>query len=333
MSVDLQQLDEPALRDFVYRVEQRLEEVVEDERDTAGGDRIRSGARHLGLAPAAKRARPRLVYHFGRLTHVSVPRLVPIAVAAELVHTASLLHDDVVDAGTERRNRETVNVRWDNITAVLTGDAMLCHALTILRPFPEAARNRAVDVVAEMTRSILHEVTSRGKTDLARSDWEEIAEGKTGALFGWCGAAPALTGDYADLADRLDTCGRRLGIAFQLADDLKDLVDIDAGKDPFADLRNGHPSYPVICALDEDATLHEDLEHLWADLEATDGSASGTPSVESIASRILETDAIDETRDRVRREVDRALEALGDHTETAGGAQIVEWAERLCANI
>lgn len=334
MSVDLQKLEEPGLQDFVVRVEERLEDIIEQGSETEGGDRIRAGSRHLGLAPAAKRARPLLAFHFGRLSGLTAERVVPLAAAAELVHTASLLHDDVVDAGTERRNRTTVNTRWNNVTAVLTGDALLCSALVELRDYSAEISNRAVDVVAEMTRSILHEVTARHRTDISRDDWRHIAEGKTGALFGWCGAAPAIDRDAGEFAEQFDACGRRLGLAFQLADDLKDLIDFESGKDQFADIRNGNPSYPLICAVDERPEIGRELEELW-ETDDSDGAAgsgsSRTP--EGIAEAILETDALDETRSRIEHEVDRALEALGDQANRPGGTQIATWAEQLCAAI
>jgi len=334
VTVDLQKLDEPGLRDFVARVEQRLEAIIGREEQTEGGERIREGARHLGLAPAAKRARPRLTFQFGRLSDLGPDRTVPLAAAAELVHTASLLHDDVVDAGTERRERSTVNARWNNVTAVLTGDAMLCSALVELRAYTTEVSDRAVDVVAEMTRSILHEVTARQRTDLDRDDWSHIAEGKTGALFGWCGAAPALEQGDGGLAERFDRCGRRLGLAFQLADDLKDLIDFESGKDKYADIRNGNASYPLVCAVEESPDIGRRLRRLWEALDSQpEAREREVPSPEEIAEDVLGTGAVDETRDRIEREVDRALDALGDQADRPGGTQIAAWAEQLCATV
>jgi len=333
VTADLQKFEEPRLRDFVGRVEERLEATIDDTSETAGGERLRESSRHLTLAPAAKRARPRLTFHFGRLVELSVDRTVPLAAAAELVHTASLLHDDVVDAGTERRERETVNTRWNNVTAVLTGDALLCNALVELRDYTAAISDRAVDVVYEMSRSILHEVTARNRTDVSRDDWRHIAEGKTGALFGWCSAAPALETGREELADRLDTCGRRLGLAFQLADDLKDLTDFESGKDRYADIRNGNPSYPLVCAVDETPEIGEMLRAYWRAEADSDASDAAVVRPETIAERVHSTDAIFETRNRIEREVDRALVALGDQAERPGGERIADWARRLCAAV
>jgi octaprenyl-diphosphate synthase len=310
---------------FVGRVESRLQELTADSGDSEyrGAHILSEASSYLTMAPSAKRARPRLVYHFGRALDRPGDELVALAVAAEFVHTASLLHDDVVDAGSERRDRPTVNVRWNNITAVLSGDALLCAALEQLERMPPAITARAVDVVSEMTRSIMHEVDARRRTDLDWRDWEIVAEGKTGALFGWCGLAAALAADRPELVDRFDTCGRRLGIAFQLADDIKDLIDFDSGKDRFADIRNGNPSYPLIRAIEEDAEIARSLQALWEE----DPQA---PTAAEIAEAIHATDALGETRRLVRAEVDRALEALGQFVERPGGRRIAGWAHQLC---
>lgn len=282
------------------------------------------------MAPAAKRARPQLVFHFGRCVGVDSSQLVHFAVAAELVHTASLLHDDVVDEGTERRNRPTVNERWNDVTAVLAGDALLCSALVELRKSVRPVTDRAVDVVSEMTRSILHEIDSRRRVDVTRRDWEFVAAGKTGALFGWCGAAPALHTGAPEAADRLAECGRRLGIAFQLADDLLDLMPQGSGKDAYADIKNGHISYPLVCAVDEDPSIADHLEVYWNERPKADGAEWAAPD---IAERIRETSAISETRGRIRSEVDRALAALGTYAERPGGEAVADWAQRLCARV
>lgn len=324
----LDQVTSGDVGEFVRTVETRLRELLAEGDDHAPeGRRVLTAAtRHLTLAPAAKRARPQLVHHFGTLLDVSSDSRCAIAIAAELVHTASLLHDDVIDEGTERRDRPTVNRKWDNISAVLSGDALLCAALKRLQRFTPAVTALAVDVVDEMTESIMHEVRSRHRIDLAPRDWEVIAGGKTGSLFGFCGAAPALVADRRGDADRLEACGRHLGLAFQLADDLKDVLSQESGKDRYADIRNGNPSYPLIRAVDDDPSVGEDLEAFW------DGH-DDAPSIAELGTAIAATDALEATRRRIRREVDNALEALGTDSDRPGGRQIAGWANTLCETI
>ena len=328
MSLQTAEKAPPGVEEFVVGVETRLGELLEQtpEVQLRGGEIIAEASRHLTLASAAKRARPRLVYHFGRALSSSVDELVDIAAAAELVHTASLLHDDVIDAGEERRERSTVNTQWDNITAVLSGDALLCEALERLAGYPTSLTRTAVGVVAEMTRGIMHEVTARRRVDLTREDWWSVASGKTGALFGWCGSAVAQLMGAQELVERFESCGRRLGVAFQLADDLKDLIPYDSGKDRWADIRNGNPSYPLICAVDEAPEIGRSLQAHWED-------ERGAQSADEIGEAVVETSAVEQTRRLVAREVDGALSALGEYAEEPGGRRIALWARRLCEEV
>src|SRR3954468_14276130 len=113
------------LADFLADVEKALDGALPHAR----GDTLMGAARHLCMGGGAKRARPMLVRLFGDAVGVPAERLVECAVAAEMIHSASLLHDDVVDAGMFRRGRPTVNARWGNIVAVMSGDLILSGAL------------------------------------------------------------------------------------------------------------------------------------------------------------------------------------------------------------
>ncbi|MFB6262102.1 MAG: polyprenyl synthetase family protein [Bradymonadaceae bacterium] len=309
--------------DFVHRVTEELRrEVGAEDGDRGIGQRIRSDAsRHLCLSTQAKRARPRLVRYAAQMVDLEEDEMLDLAVAAELVHSASLLHDDVVDGGTERRGRPTVNVEWNEITAVLAGDALFCGALQRLEQFPRAVTESAVDVIDEMTAGIMHEVAIRRRPRLDREHWWEVAEGKTGALFGWCTASPALAARRPRLAVRLERCGRHLGLAFQLVDDLHDVTGGDGGEDPYADIVSGDCSFPVLSAVEEDPSIADALDRLW------EGDAVVDPS--DIADQILRTEAVDRTRAAVRDEVDAALDALAPFDERPGGHRIAQWAERL----
>src|SRR5688572_1155237 len=179
------------LTDFLGAVEQRLGSTLVD--GNAGpdvkGDTLMEAARHLCLGSGGKRARPMLVLHFGDAVGVPAERLVDVATAAELIHSASLLHDDVVDAGMFRRGRPTVNARWGNIVAVMSGDLILSTTLLMLAQLDSRLSKIALAVIAEMTRAAIAEVEARGKLDLPMDRLRYICEGKTGSLFGFCGHA------------------------------------------------------------------------------------------------------------------------------------------------
>jgi geranylgeranyl pyrophosphate synthase len=309
--------------EFVDSVEAYLHRRLQP-RESIDGGILEEAASHLTLAGGAKRARPRLVAYIGRALDVPDSELVPLAAAGELVHTASLLHDDVIDAGTERRGRETVNVKWNNTVAILGGDLLLTTSLAELRPYPRPVTNAAIEVVEQMTRALMLEADSHGSTDMTLEQWRGMAAGKTGELFGWCMSAPARVLDRPSLADRLEECGRRLGIAFQIADDMRDLVDPDSGKDRYNDLRNGAPSYVLLAAIHEDETLRQVLGHLWAgDMRPR--------NLESLAGAIVDSGALDQARSQLAEEVQQALDALAPLTDCTNGQHVVRWAHELCS--
>lgn len=313
----------PPAADFADSVEEYLRRRLEP-RESIDGGILEEATSHLTLAGGAKRARPRLVAHVGRAVDVADSDLVPLAAAGELVHTASLLHDDVVDDGTERRGRETVNVKWNNTVAILGGDLLLTTSLDELRPYPRPVTNAAIRVVEQMTRALMLEAEAHGSTDMTLEQWRGMAAGKTGALFGWCMSAPARVVERPALADQLDECGRRLGIAFQIADDMRDLVDPDSGKDRYNDLRNGAPSYVLLAAVARDETLRQVLGHLWED-------DTRLQDLESLVAAILDSGALEQARSQLAEEVERALDALAPLADCTNGQHVVRWAHELCS--
>lgn len=309
---------------FVSLVSQKIESALSAQAPE-GLERshmLLEAGKHLATAPGAKRARPRLVYCFGKIVGVEARHndLADIALSGEFIHGASLLHDDVVDAGTQRRGRPTVNAQWNNSVAVLGGDVMLCLSIQALADLPRVITNEAVEVVATMSRAAVLEVETRGMIDLDLKQWRAIAEGKTGSLFGWCGRAPAhLAGDM-DAADRFKRCGELLGVAFQLADDLKDMVDPDSGKNPFADILNRNPSYPLLWSIQKSRALHTELAALWAQPEISVEQAMG------IGQKVLNEGAADHARGKIIEHVGMAFDALGDYRERPGGQEVIDWA-------
>lgn len=315
---------------FVGRVERRIAQVLEAGRP---GSQDHSkvaddAAEYLSRASSAKRARPQLLSHFGEAVGVAEESLVELAVSAELIHTASLMHDDVVDGATTRRDTEAVHLRWNNQVAILGGDLLLCHGLKLLEPYPAPVYHSAVDVVSEMTRGIVREVEARYSVETTVSDWRMIATGKTAALLGWCGRAPGLAGDSVEISERLDRCGRHLGVAFQLADDLKDLLALDAGKDRFADIKNGNPSYPLIRAT-EVKPVRERLERAWEAEQPVADSAE----VERLGGIVLEAGVVEPSVAAIKEEIERAMEALGEFASKPGGREVRQFAQMLVESV
>ena len=248
---------------FLQAVEDRLRRAVEDRDDGTPG-LLREAARTLVLAPGAKRLRPRLTMLLA--TDLGAPEAgaVRAAAAAELMHAASLLHDDVVDEGRLRRGLPTANARWGNAAAVLAGDWLLTQAFQELVGLTGALVAPAIAAVAEMTGAAILEIETRGRTDTTLGLWRKVADGKTGVLFAWCGQAAALLAGREDAVRALDRFGRHLGVAFQMADDLRDVGDAAAGKDRFSDIRSKTPSSVLVLAMDRLPALRDRLARAWA---------------------------------------------------------------------
>lgn len=284
---------------FVQTVEARLGAALSGDK----GGVLAEASRALCLEAGGKRIRPRLTFLLGEAAGAPRGALEDVAAAGELIHGASLLHDDVVDEASVRRRRPTANARWGNAVAVLAGDWLLSNAFAVLRAHPRPLTTGAIEVVGAMSNAAALELEVRGRLDLPLSQWRAIAEGKTGALFAWCGRSAAQLAGREDLACAFGDFGQRLGVAFQLADDLKDLAGGE-GKDRFADLKNRNPSVPILWAARRSDALRVRLEALWA---------SEHPAEDVVAAcgeALVEQGAAEETAAQLLAEVDAALGAL-----------------------
>src|SRR5262245_35754588 len=175
-----------------------------------------------------------------------------LAAAVEMIHTATLVHDDVLDEAELRRHVPTVNAGWGNKVSILLGDMLFTHAFHLT----STVDGRACNIVGEATNRVcageLRQVTERGNLELSEADYFAIIDGKTAALTECCGRLGALyAGSSDDIAAKLACFGRNLGLAFQIADDLLDLVGNEdtAGKTLGTDLEQQKLTLPVIHCL------------------------------------------------------------------------------------
>ncbi|HEU5270563.1 MAG TPA: polyprenyl synthetase family protein [Jatrophihabitans sp.] len=210
-------------------------------------------------APSGKGIRPALALLSAQAGGADAEAGVPAAVAVELVHNFSLLHDDVMDGDTERRHRPTVWTLWGVPSAILTGDAMLTVAVEALLESGSEHALAALRLLLATTRELIHgqvedlQFESRESVDLQQC--QQMAARKTGALI----AASAtlgcvLVGGDEDVVRALDSYGQALGVAFQLVDDLLGIWGDPAvtGKPVLSDLRARKRSLPVTYALSQD---------------------------------------------------------------------------------
>jgi len=178
---------------------------------------------------------------------------ITLAAVIEMIHTATLVHDDVLDDADLRRHVATVNARWNNSTSVLFGDYLFTHAFHLAASVgtTDACRmiGRATNIVCE---GELTQVRQGGNLDLTEGEYLKIIEAKTGEL---CAVACRLGARYADSSDSVQTAmdlyGRKLGIAFQIADDVLDLAgtERDTGKTLGSDLAQRKMTLPLIRLL------------------------------------------------------------------------------------
>jgi octaprenyl-diphosphate synthase len=220
-------------------------------------------AAHL-LEAGGKRIRPLTVLLSAACFGPVPPAARDLAVVAELVHLATLLHDDVVDDGQERRGRPTPRRLWGNAVSVLAGDLLLTHALE--RTAATALAAVLSDLVATLRRLVDGEVVQlRGRTDLDLREevYFRIVRDKTASLFAWAARAGAAAGRAsADAAAALGDFGARVGVAFQLVDDVLDYQgDPHAtGKALLTDLVEGKLTLPLVRAIEAQPLLRGEVE-------------------------------------------------------------------------
>jgi octaprenyl-diphosphate synthase len=177
-----------------------------------------------------------------------------LGAVVEMIHTATLVHDDVLDHATVRRHVPTVNAHWDNHSSILLGDYLFTHAFHLTATLGEA---RACEIIGEATNRVcegeLQQIAERGNLAISEKEYFSIIDGKTAELTSCCCRLGAMYSGMSDeVVERLARFGRALGVAFQIADDLLDLVGEErtTGKSLGTDLDQQKLTLPLIRMLD-----------------------------------------------------------------------------------
>ena len=282
-------------------------------------------AGHL-IAGGGKRLRPMLTLGCAGLLGYEGTRHFKLAAAVEFIHTATLLHDDVVDASGLRRGKITANALWGNPATVLVGDFLFSRSfelmvedgsLKVLKILSSASAIIAEGEVAQLT----------AQRDLATTEdrYLEIIAAKTAALFA---AACQIAGVVAerDVAteEKLASYGRYLGIAFQLVDDAIDYVSDAAtmGKNSGDDFRDGKITLPVILAY---ARSNDADRAFWQD--AMSGRAAGEAELARAGDLLRQTNAVADTMARARHYGQRAIDVLAGFPNSPAKAALIETVE------
>jgi heptaprenyl diphosphate synthase len=255
------------------------------------------------IAAGGKRFRAMLVLLAGHFGDPSDPRLIGGSVSIELVHLATLYHDDVIDEADARRGAPSANMRWDNTVAILSGDFLFARASEISTELGADVCRLLARTIAILCDGQIREVDSSAKVEQPESNYLEIIRRKTASLIGTsCRLGGMLSDATPEHTDTLEEFGDALGMAFQLSDDVMDITatQLELGKEPGSDLRLGVYTAPVLHALANDEHREELARIL----------SHGAPDGE-LLDRALEIvrggGSIDHARRAVTAEVGRAI--------------------------
>jgi octaprenyl-diphosphate synthase len=259
------------------------------------------------VSAGGKRVRPVLLLLMARACGVSGPQPLLLAAVVEFIHTATLLHDDVVDESALRRGRQTANAMFGNAAAVLVGDFLYSRSFQMM---VEVGQLRVLDVLADATNVIARgevlQLMNMHDAGLLVDDYLRVVRFKTAKLFE---ASARLGAVLAGSSDAVETAcadfGRSVGTAFQLVDDLLDYsgTTADLGKNIGDDLREGKPTLPLLIAMERAGAADRDLMQQ----AVRDGGGAHLAQILDI---VRQTGALEATRQAARDEADLAVKAL-----------------------
>ena len=229
-------------------------DVTFQERATSGLDILNSASMHA-LASPGKRLRTALTLLSGKLHTYRFDKLLPLSVAFEMTHLATLIHDDIVDEAKTRRGNPTVNALWGDKIAILLGDYFFAKTAGLIADIKDHRIDRLFsDTVATVCEGTILEMMTAGSIDLSIETYYEKIKHKTACLIAACSKGGAIVSQASDEEiELLHEYGMNLGIAFQIIDDVLDYTEDQStiGKPAGNDLRQGMVTLPLIYALQE----------------------------------------------------------------------------------
>ncbi|MFP4635158.1 MAG: polyprenyl synthetase family protein [Nitriliruptoraceae bacterium] len=282
-------------------------------------------ARYL-MAAGGKRFRPLMVALTGHLGDAGRRELVDAAVIVELVHLATLYHDDVIDEAAARRGTPSANSRWDNTVAILTGDYLFARAselsadlgVEVTRIMSHTLARLCEGQIAEVQGSLGGLPADVPRLEPSVDHYLEAVSGKTASLIETsCRYGALLSGVDEEGVEAAARYGWNVGMAFQLSDDVLDIASdpADSGKTPGTDLREGVHTLPVLYALDDDD----------GELASLLGGELTEAELARALTLLRASDALERAREAARGYVERAVASL----EVFGDARVVTALIRL----
>ncbi|MEL6583415.1 MAG: polyprenyl synthetase family protein [Pseudomonadota bacterium] len=270
--------------------------LIRDRMASEHAPRIPEVTAHL-VEAGGKRVRPLLTLASAAVNGYDGDHDVKLAATVEFIHTATLLHDDVVDESEQRRGRPTANLLWDNQSSVLVGDYLFARSFQLM---VETDSLRVLDILANAAAVVAEgevlQLSVARNLGVTEETYIKVIRGKTAALFSAATEVGAvIAGASANAVEAMRTYGDGLGIAFQMADDLLDFggVAAELGKNTGDDLREGKMTMPIIIALARcDADERAFFERVIGRGKVQEGD------VEHALSILKKTGALEETRER-----------------------------------
>lgn len=269
-------------------------------------------SRHL-MEAGGKRLRPVLVLLAAQLGNGTSEEIIKAAVVVELTHLATLYHDDVMDRAPMRRGVPTAHEIWGNNVAILTGDLLFARASQIVSRLGSKALTLQADTFERLCLGQLHETIGPSETDDAIEHYLQVLADKTGSLIS---ASAELGAVYSDAPDEyrepLRIYGEKVGVAFQLIDDVIDIDSDASGKTPGTDLRAGVPTLPILL-LRKAASQDAEAAKL---IEIIDSGLDDDQVLADVVSRLRKHPALHDAYMAAKSWADEAVLALSPLPES-----------------
>ncbi len=255
-----------------------------------------------------------------------------IAAVSEMIHSATLFHDDVIDEGSVRRGKPAANRIWGNETVVLVGDFIFARAFTLMidAGFFTIAKHLS-RTVEDLVQGELLQLEFAGKHFLSQEEYIDIVRCKTASLFSWCTRAAAMIADLPkERIDAMARFGHHFGVAFQITDDVLDYAgaSLEMGKGHLSDLAEGKVTLPLILAGEEDREIPRRLEELLGR-----GGAIDREKLDHLAGSVLATGAIEGSLTMAESHVERALAVVGEFPDSPWKDALVELCRFIVSRI
>src|ERR1700680_3493777 len=287
-----------------------------EKRATSGLDILNSASMHA-LGSPGKRLRTALTLLSGKMKTYHFDRLLPLSVAFEMVHLATLIHDDIVDNAMTRRGNPTVNALWGDNIAILLGDYYFAKTAGLIADINDNRIDHLFsDTVATVCEGTILEMMTAGRIDLTIESYYEKISHKTACLIAACCKGGAIVSQASDEEiHAIHDYGMNLGIAFQIIDDILDYTEDQAtiGKPAGNDLRQGMVTLPLIYALQEQPLngRHQEVHTI------LNGGAHTEEDIMPIVEWVVKGPAIHQARDDAYRYAARARASLNHFPRSA----------------